>query len=229
MFTWSASIPVTLTSAFPPGLYTAYIYGYNGSALSSLVSDNEGYSKPDTANFKYPTLTAGFEVVKANQTINFGALTSKTYDAAVFSPFTTTITGFVSPETVAVVSGTAAFSANATTAVNAGNYTITLSSGALSASNYDFTVFNTGTLTISKAPLTITAATNTKTYDGTTSAAATPTVLGLQGGDTVTGRVEAYATKHAATNKTLNVFVIAVIVNGALLITPVVSGTVVTE
>jgi len=71
MFTWSASIPVTLTGAFPPGAYTAYVYGYDGHSLSSLVADNEGYSKPDTANYKYPALTAGFTVAKANQTITF--------------------------------------------------------------------------------------------------------------------------------------------------------------
>src|SRR5262249_8448833 len=38
-----------------------------------------------------------------------------------------------------------------------------------------------------------------------TSAAAVPTVSGLQPGDTVTGKVEAYATANAGTGKTLNV------------------------
>ena len=58
---------------------------------------------------------------------------------------------------------------------------------------------------ITPAPLTITAQTNTKTYDGTTSAAALPTVSGLQTGDTVTGLTEAYADKNAGTGKTLGV------------------------
>src|SRR2546428_2127914 len=84
-FTWSASIPVTLTSAFAPGNYTAYVYGYDGHSLSSLVADNDGYSVADTANFKYPTLTADLHVIKANQTITFGTLADKTYGDADFS------------------------------------------------------------------------------------------------------------------------------------------------
>ncbi len=58
---------------------------------------------------------------------------------------------------------------------------------------------------INQAAMTITAITNTKTYDGTTSAAATPTVGGLQGSDTVTGLAETYDTKNAGTGKTLSV------------------------
>jgi hypothetical protein len=59
--------------------------------------------------------------------------------------------------------------------------------------------------TITKAPLTITAQTNTKTYDGNTSAAATPTYAGLQGGDTLTGLSETYDTADPGTGKTLTV------------------------
>jgi hypothetical protein len=67
---------------------------------------------------------------------------------------------------------------------------------------------NTATSTagvINKAALTITAAANTKIYDSTTSAAATPTASGLQGSDSVTGLAETYDTKNAGTGKTLNV------------------------
>jgi hypothetical protein len=60
-------------------------------------------------------------------------------------------------------------------------------------------------VTVNPAPLTITALTNTKAYDGNTSAAATPTVVGLQGNDTVTGAVETYDNKNAGANKTLTV------------------------
>ncbi|MFN0055003.1 MAG: YDG domain-containing protein, partial [Planctomycetales bacterium] len=61
------------------------------------------------------------------------------------------------------------------------------------------------TFTISPAALTITAASNSKTYDGTTSAAATPTVSGLRGNDTVTNLTEVYTQKTAGSNKTLTV------------------------
>ncbi|MGA2180726.1 MAG: YDG domain-containing protein, partial [Verrucomicrobiota bacterium] len=58
---------------------------------------------------------------------------------------------------------------------------------------------------INPATLTITAAVNTKTYDGMTSASATPTTSGLQGSDSVTGLAETYDTKNAGTDKTLSV------------------------
>ncbi|MBL8540125.1 MAG: hypothetical protein JNK68_07110, partial [Betaproteobacteria bacterium] len=60
---------------------------------------------------------------------------------------------------------------------------------------------NVGTITA--APLTLTAATNTKVYDGTVSSAAVPTVTGLVAGDTVTGLAQVYADKNAGTGKTL--------------------------
>ena len=58
---------------------------------------------------------------------------------------------------------------------------------------------------INQVAMTITAASNTRTYDGTTSAAATPTVNGLQGSDTVTGLIETYSDGNAGTGETLNV------------------------
>ena len=69
---------------------------------------------------------------------------------------------------------------------------------------YDITVKNSA-LTITPATLTITAASNTKTYDGTVTATALPTVSGLQGSDSITGLTEAYADKNAGTGKTLSV------------------------
>ena len=58
---------------------------------------------------------------------------------------------------------------------------------------------------VKQAVLTITAVTNTKIYDGTTSAAAIPIVSGLEGSDTVTNLTETYATATVGTGKTLNV------------------------
>src|SRR5207302_7288648 len=58
---------------------------------------------------------------------------------------------------------------------------------------------------ISAKALTITAQTNSKTYDSTTSAAAVPVVVGLVGSDTVTGKAETYDTKNVGVGKTLSV------------------------
>src|SRR5205814_4861798 len=61
--------------------------------------------------------------------------------------------------------------------------------------NYPVTT-HTALGTISKAALDITAASDTKVYDGTTVSTATPTVSGLQTGDTVTGKTQAFGSKN---------------------------------
>ena len=73
-----------------------------------------------------------------------------------------------------------------------------------SGGNYNVTLTSVNG-TITKAPLTITAVTNTKVYDGSVTASAMPTVAGVQTGDTISGLSEAYSDKNAATDKTLTV------------------------
>jgi hypothetical protein len=73
---------------------------------------------------------------------------SKTYNAAPFTAFTVTITGFTCGDGMAVVSGSAGFTGTAVGATLPGTYTITPTQGTLSATNYDFTPFVNGTLTI---------------------------------------------------------------------------------
>ncbi len=74
-----------------------------------------------------------------------------------------------------------------------------------SGNNYTVTTVPNNTGVIKKAALTITALTNAKTYDSTTSAAATPTVSGLIGADLVTNLGEVYNDKNAGTNKIISV------------------------
>ena len=61
------------------------------------------------------------------------------------------------------------------------------------------------TADITRAPLTLTALTNTRDYDATTGAAAVPTIAGLVGTDTISGLTESYADKNVGTGKTLSV------------------------
>jgi hypothetical protein len=74
--------------------------------------------------------------------------------------------------------------------------------------NYAVT-FTAAACTIMPAPLTITAVTSDKTYDGTTTSTATPTTSTLAGattnGDTVSGLAETYDTANAGTGKTMSV------------------------
>jgi hypothetical protein len=65
--------------------------------------------------------------------------------------FSVTFAGFANGDTASVVSGSAAFTTNETSASPVGSYTITPSLGTLSAANYDFTPFNSATLTVNKA------------------------------------------------------------------------------
>jgi hypothetical protein len=105
---------------------------------------------------------------------------SKTFDGAVFTAFTATISGFVGGDTSSVVSGDAGFSGPAVTAINAGDYTITPTLGTLSAANYDFT-FVDGVLTINKASSSTTAFGATFSYDGTVHTGGSGTVTGAGG------------------------------------------------
>ncbi len=87
-----------------------------------------------------------------------------------------------------------------------GGYAINLDQSGVTALNgYTLGSATAGTLTVDPVALTITAHTNTKTYDGDTTAAATPTYSALFNGDTVTGLAETYDTKNAGTGKTLSV------------------------
>src|SRR5207245_4676454 len=74
-----------------------------------------------------------------------------------------------------------------------------------SGGNYTVTTVTDATVVISAKALTITAQTNSKTYDSTTAAAAVPVVVGLVGADTVTGKAETYDTANAGVGKTLSV------------------------
>ena len=99
------------------------------------------------------------------------------------------------------LSGATVCTTTATQTSNVGTYPITCS-GRTPAAGVTYT---NGTLTVNPAPLTLTAVTNTKVFDGTTSAAAIPTVSGLKNSDAVAGLAETYDTPLAGTGKTLSV------------------------
>ena len=94
---------------------------------------------------------------------------------------------------------------------NVGSYTIgagTLGltgTGAGTGSNYMVTVTSGANFAITPAALTLAAVSNGKTYDGTTAAAALPTVSGLVGSDTVSGLAETYDNPNSGSGKTITV------------------------
>ncbi len=128
---------------------------------------------------------------------------NKTYDATTAATVTLS-DDKISGDTVTDSYTTATFD---TKNVGSGK-TVSVSGISISgtdAGNYSFNTTAATTATIIQKALTITAQTNTKTYDATTVAAATPLVSGLQGSDTVTGLAETYANANVGTSKTLSV------------------------
>src|SRR3989442_1988693 len=82
---------------------------------------------------------------------------------------------------------------------NAGARTLTPSgivNDGNSGNNYSYT-FNTASGTISQRALTVTAVTDSKTYDGTTTSSLTPTFGSLQSGDTTTTFSQAFDSRDA--------------------------------
>src|SRR5438552_4161832 len=118
-------------------------------ALGTLTATNYDFT---------PFVNGTLHITKAHLTVTADDK-SRAYGAA--NPtFPVTSTGFVSGETLAVVSGSPIFSGtgpSSTATTTVGNYVITPALGTLSATNYDFTPFVNGTLTITKAHLTVTA------------------------------------------------------------------------
>jgi MBG domain (YGX type) len=136
-----------------------------------------------TANYNDTSGTVDDCIAKAHLTVTADDK-SRGYGAA--NPtFTATISGFVNGETIAAVSGSATFSGtgpSSTATTSVGNYVITPAAGTLSATNYDFTSFADGTLTITKAHLTVTADEKSRAY-GAANPTFTATFSGFVNGD----------------------------------------------
>ena len=185
---WYPSTAVGTYAITFGGSYVSYIWGGTGT-----LSD---YSGPTWVN---GTLT----INKAPLTITANAK-SRLYGAS--NPtFDATITGFVNSQTLATsgVTGTASTICSATTATNVGTSIITATIGSLAATNYSFTNFVNGTLTISKAPLTITANNKSRLY-GSGNPAFDATITGFVNGQTlatsgVTGTASTTCTATTAT------------------------------
>ena len=187
--TYNGSAEAATATTTPNGL--AVTFTYNGSA--TVPTSAGSYTVVGTINDPnyQGSATGTLVIAQASGNIVLGSL-NQTYNGSAEAATATT-----TPSGLAV---TFTYNGSATVPTSAGSYTVV---GTINDPNYQGNI--TGTLVIAPAPLTITAAANTKTYDGTTNAAAVPTVTGLQGFDTVTGLTETYDTKNVGTGKTLTV------------------------
>ena len=147
--TGAASLTTTATAASPVGTYPITV------TAGTLAASNYAFT-----SFVNGTLT----VTKAHLTVTANA-TSTTY-GSLPTTLGATITGFVNGDTASVVSGAPSLSTTATAASGIGTYPITVALGTLAAANYDFPTFKAGTLTITKAHLTVTAEPLSDLYGG---------------------------------------------------------------
>ena len=157
----------------------------------SAYAVNDGNSG---GNYTVSTNTAVGTISKAALTL--AAVTAdKTYDGVATASGTPTVSGLVGSDTVTGLSqvydsrnaGARTLSVSAYT-VNDGN----------SGGNYAVST-NAASGTISKAALTLSAVSASKTYDGGVAAAGTPTSAGLKGSDTVTGLSQSFDSQNAGT------------------------------
>ncbi|OCL86713.1 MBG domain-containing protein [Arcobacter porcinus] len=160
-------------SAINAGTYTISVDGITANSGNYILEYVDG-----TLTVKKATLTAKAK----DDTIYYNA-TGYTGGAGYL------LTGFVNSEdelSAGVVNSGLIYSGDAIGAKNAGTYTNMIEISGLYASNYDFS-YDTGTLTINKAVVTIKADDVSKTYDGKTYLDGnnfTATYVGLQGGET---------------------------------------------
>ncbi len=150
----------------------------------------------------YSNWTTG--VIAQTTLMMTAASNSKTYDGTVTAAAAPTISsGHIQPGDTAAVWTEAYDNRNVGT-----GKTLTpagLVSDGNGGANYSYTYTPATTGVIAQTNLTVTAATNTKFYDGTTNAAAHPTITGgsIQPGDTAPVWTETYANQNAGTGKTL--------------------------
>ncbi len=134
----------------------------------------------------YGTATNLSAVTISPATLTVSANNTNRLYGAANPAFTASYTGFVNGDTTAALSGAPGLTTSAATNSLVGTYTIAASAGTLGAANYNF-AFNSGTLTVSPAALTVTANNLGKTYGQLFNFAGTEfSATGLLNGDTVT-------------------------------------------
>ena len=177
----NASSTVNGNYAYTPVAGTILSAGA-GQTLSVTFTPN------DTVDYTTATATTTIDVTQATLTITVNS-TSRAYGAP--NPtFTGTVIGLQNGDTV-----TTTYSTTATVTSDVGPWPITAAISGAKAANYTASV-TAGTLTITKAPLTIVVNSATRVYD-TANPTFTGTITGLLNGDTVT---PAYTTTATLTS-----------------------------
>ena len=173
----NASLLGTLTN---PNAVNAGVYTPVG-----LYSNQQGY----LINYSLGSLIINPAVLTYT-----GTASSKVYDGTTAANVTDALTGLLGSDS-ATASHTAATLANKN--VGTGK-SVSISGITVDNSNYQIANTATTTETVTAKPLTITATTDTKTYDGYVTSTATPTSSGLVGSDAFTSLRQSFASKDVA-------------------------------
>ena len=146
--------------------------------------------------------TAASTVSKGVSTVTYGGTVSFTYDGAAQTPGITSITGSTGTQTTNYMGTGATTYASVNAPTNAGTYFV--SNTVAADANY-FGVTNSLNFTINARPITVTAQSNTKVFDGNTSATSVPALTSgtLASGEGFATLAEAYADAAVGAGKTL--------------------------
>jgi hypothetical protein len=209
--TISAAAMPSVSGLFAPDTVTGLAETYDtrnvGSGKTLSVSAYTVNDGNNGGNYTVTRVTNTAGVITPLPITATIAASDKTYDKTN----TATITacspiGVLAIDTGSVTcTGSAGTFASVNASPNPQTVTATVTLGGNASGNYSVTSPVTTTAKINPAPLTITALTNTKIYDGNTSAAAVPTASGLISPDTVTGLAETYDNANVGSGKTLSV------------------------
>jgi hypothetical protein len=170
------------------------------------------FTPTDTLNYSSFTGSVNLAVSAAPLKISSGLTADdKVYDAttsATLSSGNVVLAGIVAADNGAVFLVTNGYTANFTAPKTANNLPVTVSGLTLTgseAANYTLVQPDALTASIQPRPLTVTATSNSRTYDGTVGAAAIPVITSgaLQGQD-VPNFFETYDNKNVGANKTLS-------------------------
>jgi hypothetical protein len=205
--TSSSATPTVTTGSIVAGDEGAFTQAFDskhvgtGKTLTpagSVDDDNSG------ADYLITFAESHNGVIQAKALVGSIAAQNKTYDGTDAATIATrTLSGVIESEDVSYIGGTATFdNRNAGTGKTVTATGLSLDGG--DAGNYTVNPTATTTANITRRPIEVTASTDSKTYDGTTASAETPTITEgtLVGGDSP-AFTQSFDTKSAGTGKTL--------------------------
>ena len=191
----STAVPIIIVGALGAGDTLTATESFDSvHAGTRTLSVDNSYILTDASDYNVTLATATGTIQQASLTIS-AVSDSRGYDGTTTSAAVPTITSG------SLIGGDTLTATESFDSRHAGSRTLTVDNTYIltNASDYNVTL-QSATGTITPAALTISAVYNTKVFDNTTSAGATPFVSGLFGGDTVTGAVESYVSKAALGN-----------------------------